>query len=69
MSRSIITSITVAVTLGALVLLGPPTIRTFGLALLLGVVSGTYSSIFNASQLLVTWSEWSAKRKARPART
>ncbi|HUF07273.1 MAG TPA: protein translocase subunit SecF [Candidatus Binatia bacterium] len=69
MSRSIITSITVAVTLGALVLLGPPTIRTFGLALLLGVVSGTYSSIFNASQLLVTWNEWSAKRKARPART
>jgi preprotein translocase SecF subunit len=69
MSRSIITSITVAVTLGALVLLGPPTIRTFGLALLLGVVSGTYSSIFNASQLLVAWSEWDAKRKARPART
>ena len=69
MSRSIITSITVAVTLGALVLLGPPTIRTFGLALLLGVVSGTYSSIFNASQLLVTWNEWDAKRKARPART
>ncbi len=69
MSRSIITSITVAVTLGALVLLGPPTIRTFGLALLLGVVSGTYSSIFNASQLLVAWNEWDAKRKARPART
>ena len=69
MSRSIITSITVAVTLGALVLLGPPTIRTFGLALLLGVVSGTYSSIFNASQILVAWNEWDAKRKARAART
>ncbi len=60
-SRSIITSLTVVVTLGALLLLGPPTIRTFTLALLLGVVSGTYSSIFNASQILVAWSEWDAR--------
>jgi preprotein translocase subunit SecF len=35
------------------------------LALLLGVASGTYSSIFNASQLLVAWYEWDAARKAR----
>jgi preprotein translocase subunit SecF len=73
-ARSIITSLTVVVTLGALLLLGPPTIRTFTLALLLGVVSGTYSSIFNASQILVAWSEWDARRKtregaARPARS
>jgi len=67
-ARSIITSLTVAVTLGALMLLGPPTIRTFALALLLGVVSGTYSSIFNASQLLVAWTEWDARRRGRPAR-
>jgi preprotein translocase subunit SecF len=69
--RSIITSLTVVVTLGALLLLGPPTIRTFALALLLGVVSGTYSSIFNASQILVAWEEWDRRRKARarvPAR-
>jgi preprotein translocase subunit SecF len=64
-ARSIITSLTVAVTLGALLLLGPPTIRTFALALLLGVVSGTYSSIFNASQILVAWDDWSRRRKAR----
>ena len=63
--RSIITSLTVVVTLGALLLLGPPTIRTFALALLLGVVSGTYSSIFNASQILVAWDEWSKRRRAR----
>ncbi|MEA2652544.1 MAG: preprotein translocase subunit SecF [Chloroflexota bacterium] len=73
-ARSIITSLTVVVTLGALLLLGPPTIRTFTLALLLGVVSGTYSSIFNASQILVAWNEWDARRKtrespARPARS
>jgi preprotein translocase subunit SecF len=73
-ARSIITSLTVVVTLGALLLLGPPTIRTFTLALLLGVVSGTYSSIFNASQILVAWTDWDARRKtregaARPARS
>jgi len=70
--RSIITSLTVVFTLGALLLLGPPTIRTFTLALLLGVVSGTYSSIFNASQILVAWDDWDRRRKARskaPART
>ena len=67
--RSIITSLTVVVTLGALLLLGPPTIRTFTLALLLGVVSGTYSSIFNASQILVAWHEWDGRRKARDAGT
>jgi preprotein translocase SecF subunit len=65
--RSIITSLTVAITLMALFLLGPPTIRTFTLALLLGVVSGTYSSIFNASQILVAWDEWDKGRKARRA--
>ena len=64
-ARSIITSLTVVVTLGALLLLGPPTIRTFALALLLGVVSGTYSSIFNASQILVAWEDWDRRRKAR----
>jgi preprotein translocase subunit SecF len=66
MGRSIITSITVIVTLAALLLLGPPTIRTFTLALLVGVVSGTYSSIFNASQILVAWHEWADRRKANP---
>jgi preprotein translocase subunit SecF len=64
-ARSIITSLTVVATLGALLLLGPPTIQTFTLALLLGVVSGTYSSIFNASQILVAWDEWDRGRKAR----
>jgi preprotein translocase subunit SecF len=67
LGRSINTSLTVVVTLAALYLLGPITIRTFTLALLIGVISGTYSSIFNASQLLVSWYEWDAARKARPA--
>jgi preprotein translocase subunit SecF len=67
LGRSINTSLTVVVTLTALLLLGPPTIRTFTLALLIGVVSGTYSSIFNASQLLVAWYEWDGERKAKAA--
>ena len=52
--RSLNTSRTVVITLLALYLFGGSTTRDFVLALLLGLVSGTYSSIFNASQLLVS---------------
>lgn len=62
--RSINTSLTVVFTLLALVLFGGATIREFVLALLLGVVSGTYSSIFNASQLLVSWERGEIQRLA-----
>ena len=53
--RSLNTSLTVIFTLLALVLFGGESTRVFVLALLIGTVSGTYSSIFNASQLLVAW--------------
>jgi preprotein translocase subunit SecF len=55
--RSLNTSITIILTLLALYLFGGTPTQNFVLALLLGVISGTYSSIFNASQLLVTWEE------------
>jgi preprotein translocase SecF subunit len=55
MARSLNTSLTVLFTLTALTLFGGTTIRTFTLALLIGIFSGTYSSIFNASMLLVMW--------------
>ncbi len=60
MSRSLNTSLTVLFTLSALTLFGGASIRTFTLALLIGIASGTYSSIFNASMLLVLWEngEW-----------
>ena len=64
LGRSIITSLTVVVPLSALLLLGPPTITTFTLALLIGILAGTYSSIFNASQILVEWDARSTARKA-----
>ena len=61
--RSINTSLTVIVTLLALLLFGGSAIRVFVLALLLGITSGTYSSIFNASPLLVVWHEWDERRR------
>ena len=56
LARSLNTSLTVVITLVALVLFGGATIRSFTVALLIGIVSGTFSSIFFASMLLVVWS-------------
>lgn len=55
LARSLNTSLTVIFVLLALLLFGGQTIKTFILALLIGVISGTYSSIFNAAPLLVVW--------------
>jgi protein-export membrane protein SecD/preprotein translocase SecF subunit len=55
LDRSLSTSLTVVFTLIALYLLGGVTIQSFVLVLLIGIVSGTYSSIAIASQLLVEW--------------
>jgi preprotein translocase subunit SecF len=61
-ARSIITSFTVVLVLLALLIFGGDTLKGFVLALLIGIVSGTYSSIFNASPLLVVW------RRLQPVR-
>jgi preprotein translocase subunit SecF len=53
--RSIITSFTVVLVLVAILVSGGDTLKGFALALLIGIVSGTYSSIFNAAPLLVVW--------------
>jgi preprotein translocase subunit SecF len=60
MDRSINTQFTVMLTLLALTLFGGLTIRHFVVTLLIGVFSGTYSSIFNAAPILVVWQnqEW-----------
>jgi preprotein translocase subunit SecF len=57
LARSVITSLTVVLTLLALYLFGGFSMRNFALALLVGIVSGTYSSIFNASQIVSLWQE------------
>ncbi len=60
MNRSINTQLTVVFTLLALILFGGVTIRHFVTLMLIGLLSGTYSSIFNAAQILVVWEykEW-----------
>lgn len=55
MARSLNTSLTAVFVLFALFLFGGASIKTFVLALLIGIISGTYSSVFNAAPLLVTW--------------
>jgi SecD/SecF fusion protein len=57
MARSINTSISTLITILALLFLGADSIRMFVLALAIGIVAGTYSSIFVASPLLVWWNE------------
>lgn len=60
MTRSLNTSLTVIYVLLALFLLGGATIHYFTLVLIIGVITGTYSSVCNASQLLIVWEkkEW-----------
>jgi preprotein translocase subunit SecF len=60
LDRSINTQLTVMLTLLALVLFGGDSIRHFVIILLVGIFSGTYSSIFNAAPILVVWEnqEW-----------
>lgn len=61
--RSMNTSVTTLLVLAALFLFGGESIHSFVLALLIGIASGTYSSIFVASALLVVYERWKAKRR------
>jgi preprotein translocase SecF subunit len=63
--RSITTSFTVVLTLATLLLFGGSATSQFVLALLIGIISGTYSSIFNAAPLLVVWQQWEDGRRGR----
>lgn len=69
LDRSINTQLTVMFALLALALFGGVTIRHFVIILLIGVFSGTYSSIFNAAPLLVVWEnrEWNTWFKRKPS--
>lgn len=63
MLRSFNTSVTTTLALLAVYFFGGESIKHFALALIVGIVTGTYSSIFIASPLLVSWSQFAAKRK------
>ncbi|MBC8136069.1 MAG: hypothetical protein H8F28_09310, partial [Fibrella sp.] len=68
-ARSINTSMTVIITLTALLILGGAVIRPLNAALLIGIVSGTYSSIFNAAQLVVDWERIFGKKGGKASVT
>jgi len=63
--RSLNTSLTALLVLFTLLIFGGESIRWFVVAMLIGIASGTYSSIFNASQLLVVWQEWVDRKQSR----
>ena len=67
LGRSFNTTATVLFTLLSLLVFAGGSIRTFVLALFVGILSGTYSSIFNASPLLVWWDERVTARKSSPS--
>ncbi|MHC1758384.1 MAG: protein translocase subunit SecF [Negativicutes bacterium] len=71
MSRSIYTSLTVLFATAALYFLGGETTKTFSLALLIGFVAGTYSTVFLASPIWLIWKERDEQKrlehKMRPA--
>jgi preprotein translocase subunit SecF len=70
LGRSINTQLTVMLTLLALLIFGGVTTKHFVTILLLGVFSGTYSSIFNAAPILVVWEnkEWQRWFRRKPAK-
>ena len=61
--RSVSTSFTTLLVLFSIFFLGGETLRYFSLALIIGIISGTYSSIFLASPLLVYWANKKTKKK------
>ncbi len=63
--RSVSTVFTVLIVLFSLFFFGGETLRDFALALIIGITSGTYSSIFIASPLLVTWLKWNNRKMAK----
>lgn len=62
-ARSLNTSLTVILVLVSMFLLGGSTIKPFVLMLIVGIAVGTYSSIFVASPILVSWFEYQNRKK------
>jgi len=69
MARSIYTVLTTLLTLVALAIFASDAIRVFAIGMVIGIVSGAYSSIFNASQVVVVWERYRASRKTSGAGT
>ncbi|MDW8105600.1 MAG: protein translocase subunit SecD [Armatimonadota bacterium] len=67
LARSINTSLTLILVLIALLFLGSPVVKLLTIALLVGVTTGTYSSIFTATPIVAYWEEVAQRRGLRPA--
>jgi preprotein translocase SecF subunit len=65
LSRTILTSLTVFLVVAVLYLFGGEVLRDFAFVLLVGVVTGTYSSVFVAAPVIVDWEAWTAARQRR----
>lgn len=64
MNRSLTNSFTIIFMLVALILMGGETIKWFVMALLIGTVSGTYSSPFVATPILILWHKWDKQKRS-----
>ena len=65
--RSLNTTLKVVLALAAVWLLGGESTRMFSITLIIGISIGTYSSLFIASPLLVTWNRWDERRAGQAA--
>ena len=68
LTRSLATSFSTGLPVLALMLFGGETLRDFAFALLVGIISGTYSSVFIAGPVLTHWKEREPVYRARPKR-
>lgn len=62
LSRTILTSLTVVICVVVLLALGGPAVHDFAVALMVGIVAGTYSSIYIASPVVLAFRNWQEKR-------
>ncbi len=62
LSRTILTSLTVFLVVVVLYIFGGEVLRDFAYALLIGVITGTYSSVFVAAPIVVDWENWAQGR-------
>ena len=68
LSRTVLTSLLTFVVVVVLFFLGGEVLRGFSFVMIIGIIVGTYSSIFVAAPLVIVWEEWKMKRAAaKPA--
>jgi preprotein translocase subunit SecF len=67
LSRTLLTSLTTLIAVGALFVLGGPVIHNFAFAVIVGIIVGTYSSIYIASPVVVFWESFRSRTQKKPS--